>query len=630
MAGNCCPSKGNSHLYVSHLKIHNFRNFGPGPFEIKLKPTTLVVGENNIGKSNLLLALALIFPHDYVASQPRALHAEDFNYAAVKEFRDSLSNPDILEANVLFPKIQVEVRLKDFTDEQKAIVGDWFSAQDFSEACLKYTYAIRSNFDKAAWIQKQREILSKHSGSGATAIPELPVAEYRATVSGGASLNECEAYSLRMLRLEILDALRDAKRELTSGEGRVLFRVLKHSAGYASFDLEEQISALQDAVQNNRALGQLKTEIGSVLQRVSLVEQPDDNSVDFRFFSPDSDDVLSKIALVYGMDPVSVERNGLGRNNLLFLGLLVSQLCKPSDPKGSESYVGFRIIGVEEPEAHLHPHLQEHLASNLEQLRLQNDKQLQLLLTSHSTHITSKIDLDNTVVVYKDRVSNTLRTHYVLDGLEAAAGKRIKRFLSLYLDATKSKMLFARKLILVEGIAEQTVIPRLFEREYRRTLESVGCTVVNVQGLAFRNFLEVVRNGYFAKCAVITDLDSDTDRTKRGESLKEDYRDVMSVSVHISKQSTFEKDLIAENTDPETRTAIWEALLTTRPTKGSELKVELKDAIEVDRLFSLIEEHKAAFAFYLAGQIKDTSNRFNVPRYICEAFEFLEGPPTSA
>jgi putative ATP-dependent endonuclease of OLD family len=388
------------------------------------------------------LALALIFRHDYVSVQSRNLQLEDFNYSVVQNFCTQVADANVKWSDIEFPSIEVRASLTDFTPEQQAVVGDWFSNQDCKEASLTYSYRLRPSFNSEKWILEQR---ARHEQHANAALIQLPVDDYRATITGGRGAVECDGYLVKTLRLEVLDALRDAKRELTAGEGRVLYRVLKQASSGSYLELEKYLASLQETVAQNASLHSFKSEIGAVLEKVSLVEQSADNSVDFRFFSPNTDDLLAKIGLIYGADPIAVERNGLGRNNLLFLGLLISQLCKPGEnPGDTENYVGFRIMGVEEPEAHLHPHLQEHLASNLEQLRQGQDKQLQLLLTSHSTHISSKMDLENTVVVYRDRASGQLRSHYVLQGLDGAKGLKIKRFLSLYLDATKSKMLFAR------------------------------------------------------------------------------------------------------------------------------------------------------------------------------------------
>ena len=74
-------------MYIRKITIKNFRNFGDPPFEMALKPFTLVLGENNIGKTNLLSAIALLFSQEISVSQRRALEIEDINYEAVSTFK---------------------------------------------------------------------------------------------------------------------------------------------------------------------------------------------------------------------------------------------------------------------------------------------------------------------------------------------------------------------------------------------------------------------------------------------------------------------------------------------------------------------------------------------------------------
>ncbi len=108
-----------------------------------------------------------------------------------------------------------------------------------------------------------------------------------------------------------------------------------------------------------------------------------------------------------------VARNGLGRNNLLYISLILSHLSA-KDARGSPTY--FRLITIEEPEAHLHPHLQDHLAENIEGVHEddENKQVMQLLLTSHSTHIAAKLNLGNTVIIFNDAEKSCLSSHYIL------------------------------------------------------------------------------------------------------------------------------------------------------------------------------------------------------------------------
>ncbi len=62
-------------MHLSHLRIRNFRNFSE--LDLKLTPTTVIVGENKVGKSNLIYALRLVLDPS-LSDFARRLRAEDF------------------------------------------------------------------------------------------------------------------------------------------------------------------------------------------------------------------------------------------------------------------------------------------------------------------------------------------------------------------------------------------------------------------------------------------------------------------------------------------------------------------------------------------------------------------------
>jgi predicted ATP-dependent endonuclease of OLD family len=116
-------------------------------------------------------------------------------------------------------------------------------------------------------------------------------------------------------------------------------------------------------------LGENKVGKTNLLAAVSLMTTGEDHSIDFHFSARDATEMLKKIGMIYGANPIPVARNGLGRNNLLYVALVLSQLAKATDlPSANEEFVCFRFVGIEEPEAHLHPHLQDHLANNIEEV----------------------------------------------------------------------------------------------------------------------------------------------------------------------------------------------------------------------------------------------------------------------
>lgn len=641
-------------MHISRLEIKNFRNFGDPAFVVDLKPFTVLLGENNIGKSNLLSAVSLLFGQELSALQRRVLETDDFNYDAVAAFKRHVANEEVRVEHVAFPEIIIEATLDSLTEEQHPVVGDWYSNTQLTQARVTYRFSLRTTFDSAKWIADQRSMLREQNLAeqmrhkelpSQDAVPvdhshlvELPIEEYRYVIyGGGRPSNECEAYLLKMLRAEVLDALRDAERELVDGgEYRLLYRVLRQNRESRYTDVKRLLSDLKQAIDVDPALKAIKTDVESLLRLVSLETVGESHAIGLSFASPEAADLLKRIGMTYGANPMTVARNGLGRNNLLYIALLLSQLSKAPDSLGSEdAYVCFRFVGIEEPEAHLHPHLQDHLARNIEGVRQQHSDRLQLILTSHSTHIAAKLDLKNTAILFRSDSDGRLVAHYVLDGLDDQKDKASIRFLSLYLDATKSEMLFARRLILVEGIAEQTVIPLMFEQQVGKSLQSVGGTVLNVNGVAFRHFLSVVRHGFFKKCVVLTDSDSGTPAENRADKLEADFADVAHIRVEKSGASTFEKDLISANNTGDGRDLLFAALTFTKPTNGPKFQLKTANApIDVESFFAEIVDYKAEFAFSLAtvlrGEAEDAFKEqrqprsLNIPPYIANAFTFLE------
>ena len=86
-------------MYISRIKIKNYRNFQA--FEMELKPFTVIIGENNIGKSNLMDAISLILANDVFSYRKRTLEIEDFNFECVKKFKQDVINPELFTEQYL-------------------------------------------------------------------------------------------------------------------------------------------------------------------------------------------------------------------------------------------------------------------------------------------------------------------------------------------------------------------------------------------------------------------------------------------------------------------------------------------------------------------------------------------------
>lgn len=616
-------------MYIYILKIQNYRNFSS--LELELKPFTLIIGENNIGKTNLLNAIGLIFSQEITIFKKRFLEIDDLNYDIVKSFKEKVANTSISNPNEIeLPIVKIEVFIKDFTDEQAAIVADWCINRELTEAKIVYEFSPQVSFRKSEWIQKQRERTNLDWQS-----VDFPIDAYEYTIYGGDDTsNRCDMYFLRMLKMEFLDALRDAKKELVANsDSRLLYKILNRKE-LSNYDKIKDIlgNLTKELKEDNQNLKDIKEDVNKLLDKVSLADANTLNEIDFDFTSPETSEILKKLSLTYGSNPISVERNGLGRNNLLYISLLLSQIIEEEEMKAEQKirdFTAFRFIAIEEPEAHLHPNLQNHLAENIEEIG-SGKKHLQLILTSHSSHITSKLSLANTLVLFKE--GNNIKSHYILNGLDKEEDNESINYLAKYLDATKSTMFFSRKLILVEGIAEQLLMPKFFEKVTGKTLEKENCTVINVNGVAFEHFLKVIKNGFFVKCVVFTDSDADKQTKNRAPELKTEY-DSNKILVQITDKTTFEKDLIESNKTVtkvlgKNKNILLDILEKTKQKTRTNQSIEkyregLNSDIDIDDFFTEIKKYKSEFAFNLLDKMNEDLSKINVPTYIENGLIFL-------
>ena len=146
-------------MYISELTIKNYRSFRD--FTIELKPLTLIIGENNVGKSNLLDSLGLIFGQDVSFFKKRFLEVADFNYDTLLDFKRQVLDFTVSIETIEFPEIIIEATLKDWDDDQESVISDWYSNPEFSEATISYAFAPVTNFNKQEELQQQRNFI-KH------------------------------------------------------------------------------------------------------------------------------------------------------------------------------------------------------------------------------------------------------------------------------------------------------------------------------------------------------------------------------------------------------------------------------------------------------------------------------------
>lgn len=439
-------------MHLSNLKLWNFRKYGNGENINLLRPNlnldfseglNVLVGENDSGKTAIIDAIKLVLKtHSYEWIK---ISEEDF-------FRNSNN-------------LRIELIFKGFRDEEARHFTEWLGWEGVGEAAqpyLKLIYDVSKNDYK------------------------IFPADIKAGSDNNGHLLTAEAKEY--LRITYLKPLRDAKTELVSKKNSRLSQIFQEHKAFKGQneshylvekfrDLNKSIEKYFEGKNNNDEdlleelmLGKnLKSEIDGYLQSFYDTSKFTEISVT----GGDLKGILEKLELLI-KDEVNI---GLGTLNRLFMASELLHLNK-------QDWDGVRLGLIEELEAHLHPQAQMQIIESL-----QSKKNIQLILTTHSPNLASKVKLENLIFCSNNFAFPLGESYTLLDSEDYG-------FLERFLDVTKANLFFAKGIIMVEGWSEELLIPALAKKMksiglINKDITESGVSIVNVASTAFMRYSKI-------------------------------------------------------------------------------------------------------------------------------------------
>jgi len=560
-------------MRLTEVFAANFRCFSKDtPLDWRVGPgLNTLVGENDSGKSAIIDAIRLVLG---TRSEFYRLSLDDF-YLPEGENRAT--------------DLMIRCSFEDLTDDEAASFIEWCSISERGEVSLHAVLHGRLVETKSGALRA--------------------VVEWRTGLTGDGPA--IQGTLREHLRVTYLRPLRDAEGELSAGRRSRLSQILAalpNMKGQGENDFNPDnggepktiagiVEKADHQIKDNAVIGEITKDINNDYL-ADLTVGGEDLAVDLGIGSSVSLlQVLERLELAL-LPPGAREervRRGLGLNNVLFMAAELLLLQAQSDQ--------LPLLLVEEPEAHLHPQLQARFIQIMSERAKDVDTPVQIVLTTHSPLLASDIELEEMTMVAG---AVTFPLAKGATWLESDDYEFLRRFL----DATKANLFFAKGVLIVEGDAENLLLPALAIK-LGRPLPKYGVSIVNVGHVGLFRYSRILRRKappqLDVPVACLADRDippdsakpflsvsrktlDDFDEEKIAERLKKlRQHDGGNVLTYVSEHWTLEYDLAYAGLARE----LWQAIrLSERPTDSRETVIK-EAANEFDSLGELSKEQRA-------------------------------------
>lgn len=540
-------------MKIENISIQNFKTFGKEPIEFSFNNLTSLIGENSVGKSNVLEALDLFFNFTKTKISTKSFHHNDYskpivitvkfknlNADELKTFQthlDEQNNLTITQFIEAFSKEEgVEIKEAliediDFTESKhgtKLVPTEdflWTIAEKIpTKANLKKwwkedlklgDFDFKTLFDSEE-EPTQEEFQNKLIQLNEERYEEIP----KEKITGDEKvLGWKSKLKANLPKYFYIPAIKNLSEDLKVTKTSALGELINWLSSSVSTEIKQEFKTKTDALVKELIQKIDTTEDGeSKIEKIN--KALNDNigfdigcSLELKFGSPEIQDVVFPQPKVFANDGYNSEltEKGHGIQRLALFSLLRTYNTFDFGKKTSESNI---IIGIEEPEIYLHPPLKRATYNLLRQISEGND---QVVYTTHDSLFISVDNFDQIRLFRKSAeanpitISHELNVSKIIGHYKKIYGKDIDelsirhRFHHL-IDETKNEGFFAKKVILIEGETEKYALPNYF-RAKGLDIDTNRISIISTGSVDTISYLLLLFNEFRIPCYVIFDGD---------------------------------------------------------------------------------------------------------------------------
>lgn len=514
-------------MRISQVQIQNFRNIKA--VDVRLGDVVTLIGENNSGKSNFLYALTLPFLSDD-SNISKNLSWADINSKARDEYYQFiLEKKDEILAKTLpldvftakLPVVSVEVSLVPEEEELYCVKDISYSVDADGHILYGLRYEYKASHPEEILSQVCSILSSEQIDSqsiGNIQMNLLPTRLYGHSIVVPQKGTKVTYDTLRQFKYMALSADRDSFSNTNERIGsRSLVRLLQMRLSDADLlTVEKEYSRFFDKLKNLSGMDRVIN-----WQDSSEIPNAKDffDNINILPNMPPMTSILNSVRLGYSGENLSSQ--GLGQRNLILLLVLLNSLRDKADE------TAFRVLTVEEPEAHLCINNIRLMASFIKAFT-DGNRTIQLFYSTHSTDLINKVDPKNLVIMSDGKALSLIK--------ELKDNER--DYLSKNPNTDIFKLFFARRCILVEGLTEELLI-----KAYLQSRPELSDIEIISFHKGFTKILDIwctVNEGTANRLGIIRDFDNEP----KAKAEHDKYNAHPRICVQTTKEYTLEPEIV--------------------------------------------------------------------------------------